>query len=67
MVAPLVNYIWTLHQQRPDLTLTVAIPELVDLHWWHRPLHEHVSQRLQRALRSLPGVIIASVPFHLTD
>jgi amino acid transporter len=67
VVAPLVNYIWTLHQQRPDLTLTVAIPELVDRHWWHRPLHEHVARRLQRALRSLPGVVIASVPFHLTD
>ena len=29
LVAPLINYIWTLHQQRPDLTLTVAVPE-----WW---------------------------------
>jgi hypothetical protein len=66
-VAPLVNYIWTLHQQRPDLTLTVAIPELVDRHWWYRLMHEHVARRLQRALRSLPGVVVTSVPFHLED
>jgi amino acid transporter len=67
VVAPLVNYIWTLHQQRPDLTLTVAIPELVDRHWWYRLMHEHVAQRLQRALRSLPGVVVTSVPFQLED
>jgi hypothetical protein len=31
--AVLANYLWTLHEQRPDLTLTVAVPELVDRHW----------------------------------
>lgn len=52
---PLVTYLWTLHEQRPDLTLTVAVPELVDRHWWHRILHEHVAERLQPVLQSLPG------------
>lgn len=36
VVAPLVNYIWTLHRQRTDLTLTVTVPEVVDRHWRHR-------------------------------
>ena len=67
MVAPLVNYLWTLHEQRPDLTLTVAVPELVDRHWWHRILHEHVAERLQPILQSLPRVVVTSVPFHLAD
>ena len=67
VVAPLVNYIWTLHRQRPDLTLTVAVPELVDRHWWHRTLYEHIAERLRRALRSLPGVVVTSVPFQLAD
>ena len=35
LVAPLVNYIWSLHRLRPDLTLTVAVPEIVSRHWWH--------------------------------
>src|SRR5271157_1164353 len=67
MIAPLVNYLWTLHEQRPDLTLTVAVPELVDRHWWHRIMHEHVAARLQPILQSLPRVVITSVPFHLAD
>jgi amino acid transporter len=64
-VAPLVNYIWTLHRQRPDLTLTVTVPEIVDRHLWHTPLHERVVPRLRHALQALPGVVVTSVPFHL--
>ena len=67
VIAPLVNYLWTLHEQRPDLRLTVALPELVDRHWWHRIMHEHVAERLQPILRSLPRVVATSVPFHLAD
>jgi len=67
VVAPLVSYLWTLHEQRPDLTLTVAVPELVDRHWWHRFSHEHVAERLQPVLQSLPRVVVTSVPFHLAD
>jgi hypothetical protein len=60
VVAPLVHYLWTLHEQRPDLTLTVAVPELVDRHWWHRIMHEHVADRLQPVLQSLPRVVVPS-------
>jgi hypothetical protein len=67
LVAPLVNYIWTLHQERPDLTLTVAVPEIVVRHWWHRILHDRIAWRLRRALRALPGVVVTSVPYHLTS
>ena len=67
VVAPLASYLWTLHEQRPDVTLTVAVPELVDRHWWHRILYEPVAGRLQRALQSLPSVVVTSVPFHLAD
>ena len=67
LVAPLVNYVWTLHGQRPDLTLTVTVPQIVDRHWWHRILLERVATRLSHALRALPGVVVTSVPFHLAQ
>ncbi len=66
-VAPLVHYIWTLHCQRPDLTLTVTVPQIVDRHWWHAVLHERIALRLRHALQALPGVIVTSVPFHLAQ
>jgi hypothetical protein len=61
-----VNYIRTLHRQRPDLTITVAVPAVVDEHWWHRILYEQTARRLQRTLRSLPGVIVTSAPLQIT-
>jgi len=65
LVAPLINYIWSLHRQRPDLTLTVILPEIVVRHWWQRLMHNHVAPRLRRTLRGLPKVVITTVPFHL--
>jgi amino acid transporter len=67
LVAPLVNYIWSLRRLRPDLTLTVTVPEIVSRHWWQKILHDHVAFRLRRALKNLPGIVVTSVPFHLTN
>lgn len=64
-VAPLVNYIETLHSQRPDVTLTVVVPEIVVRRRWQRILHSNVSRRLYRSLEPYPGIVITSVPFHL--
>jgi hypothetical protein len=65
IVAPMVNYIWSLHRLRPDLTLTVILPEIVVRHWWHRFLHNRTGPRLRRAVRPLPKVVVTTVPFHL--
>jgi hypothetical protein len=65
IVAPLINYIETLHRQSPELTLTVIVPELVVRHWWHRLLHNGIAPRLRRGLRSLPKIVVTTVPFHL--
>ncbi len=65
LVAPMINYIESLHHLRPDLTLTVILPEIVVRHWWHRFLHNRTAQRLRRALRPLPNIVVTSVPFHL--
>ncbi len=65
LVAPMINYVESLHHLRPDLTLTVILPEIVVRHWWHRFLHNRTAQRLRRALRPLPNIVVTTVPFHL--
>lgn len=65
IVPPMVHCVEELHEQRPDLTLTIVLPELVVCHPWHRPLHNRVALRLRRALRNRPGVVVTTVPFHL--
>jgi amino acid transporter len=65
IVAPMVNYIESLRRERPDLTLTVILPQLIVRHWQHRILHNRTAARLRRALRPLPKIVVTTVPFHL--
>jgi hypothetical protein len=65
VVAPLARYIDALRSQRPALTVTVVLAELIVKHRWHRPLHNGTARRLRRALRRQPGVVITTVPLHL--
>jgi amino acid transporter len=65
IVAPMVNYIESLHQLSPELTITVILPEIVVRHWWQRILHNGTAPRLRRALRPLPRIVVTTVPFHL--
>ena len=65
LVAPMVNYIESLHRLSPDLTLTVILPEIVVERSWQRILHNQTAPRLRRALRPLPKIVVTTVPFHL--
>jgi amino acid transporter len=64
-VAPLANYIAALHRQRPDVTLTLVVPEIVVPKRWQRILHNRIGARLRAALIAYDGIIITTVPFHL--
>jgi amino acid transporter len=64
-VAPLANYIGALHRQRPDVTLTLVVPEIVVAKPWQRLLHNRVAARLRAALIAYEGIVITTVPFHL--
>ena len=64
-VAPLANYIEALHHQRPDITLTVIVPEIIPAHRWESILHGHTAQTLRRILVRHEGIVVTSVPFHL--
>ncbi|MFE3251285.1 amino acid permease [Streptomyces sp. NPDC059209] len=65
VIAPLVNYIEALHHQRPDLTLTVILPEIVVSRRRYSALHSRTAPRLRRALRPLRKVVVTTVPFHV--
>ena len=67
IVAPMVKYIEVLHWQRPGLTVTVILPEVVARHWWHRFLHSQTASRLRHVLRPLPKIVVTTIPFHLSD
>ncbi len=65
VVPPTLAYIEALHAQRPELTLTVIVPELALRHWWQRLLYEDTATRLRDSLAALPKVLVTSVPLHV--
>ena len=65
VVVPLARYIEALHAQRPEITLTVVLPELIPRHSWQRLLHAGIAGRLRRALRHQPRIVVTTVPFLL--
>ena len=65
VVAPLANYIEALHRQRPELTLTLVVPELVVARPWQWILHNGIASRLRASLRPYEGIVMTTVPFHL--
>ncbi|RKN23822.1 APC family permease [Micromonospora musae] len=66
-IGPLAHYLEALRISRPDVLLTVVVPEVVVRRPWHRLLHSRAEHRLRRALRALPGVVVTSLPVHLAD
>jgi amino acid transporter len=67
LVAPLAHYVEALHVQRPGVTTTVIMAELVVKHPWHRLLHSQVGLKRRLVLRMQSGIVITTIPFHLPD
>jgi hypothetical protein len=65
LVGPLLAYVDALHARHPEKTLTVILPEMVPAHWWEQILHNQTALRLKAALLFRPGIVVASVPYHL--
>jgi amino acid transporter len=65
IVAPLAHYLKALRAERPDVTLTVVVPEIIVKRHWQELLHSHTGDRLRRAVRHQPGIVVTTVPVHL--
>jgi hypothetical protein len=51
---------------RPGTIVTVVLPELVVARWWEHLLHNQTTLFMKRLLLFEPGVVVTSVPFHLS-
>lgn len=65
LASPLLAYIDLEQETHPRDTIVVVLPEFVPGHWWEHLLHNQTALRLKASLLFHPGVIVASVPYHL--
>jgi hypothetical protein len=66
LISPLLAYFDAVRETHPDDTLMVILPEYVGSHWWEALLHNHTALRLKAALLLHPGIVVASVPYHVS-
>ncbi len=55
------------HTAREGTIVTVVLPELVVAHWWEQLLHSQSALFFKRLLLFEPGVVVTSVPFHISQ
>ena len=67
LLRPLLAYIDTVQEVRPNDTLTVILPEFVVAHWWEHPLHNQTAFRMKTALLSRPSIVVTDIPRHLRE
>lgn len=65
LIDPMLAYVDKLRADRPDLAVTVVVPEAVSPKWYQRVLHDNVAQQLKAALAKRQNVVVANVRYFL--
>jgi amino acid transporter len=67
VVTPIVDYVLKTEHENPGRHIAVIVPELVERHWYHYPLHNQRAELL-KALLLFKGdkrIILVNVPWYL--
>ncbi|WP_169747718.1 APC family permease [Demequina subtropica] len=67
LVAPVLDHVRSIHRESPRDMVVVYVPEYIVGRWWERFLHNRATMRLRAKLLSVPRVVVAAVPWHLSS
>ena len=68
VIAPILDYVLKIEADNPGRQIAVIVPELVERHWYHYPLHNQRAELL-KALLLLKGsrnIVLINVPWYIT-
>lgn len=65
LIAPVLDYVDRIREDRPRLMITVIVAEAVSTKWYQRLLTENVAMQLKTALARRRGVVVANVRYFL--
>ena len=65
--APIIDYIKGIKSNSPRDLVVVYIPEYVVGRWWEQLVHNQTALRIKTRLHFVPGVVVASVPWQLSE
>ena len=67
IITPILDYVLEVEAQNPGRQIAVIVPELVERHWYHYPLHNQRAELL-KALLLLKGsrnIVLINVPWYI--
>jgi hypothetical protein len=67
VIKPILDYVLEMEARNPGRQIAVIVPELVERHWYHYPLHNQRAELL-KALLLLKGsrrIVLINVPWYI--
>jgi amino acid transporter len=67
VIKPILDYVLTTEGQSPGRQLAVVVPELVERHWYHYPLHNQRAEVLKTwlLLKGSRSIVLINVPWYI--
>lgn len=61
LAAQILSYIHKVHQDFPDETLTIILPEVAVSYWWQYFLRNRIAIQLKASLLFQPGIVVTDI------
>ncbi len=67
ILRPILDYIEQIEKETPGRQIAVIVPELVERHWYHYPLHNQRAELLKALilLHSSERIVLINVPWYI--
>jgi len=67
VLKPILEFTLDLEKKNPERQIAVIVPELVERHWYHYPLHNQRAELLKAflLLRGSPRIVLINVPWYI--
>jgi amino acid transporter len=67
VIRPILEYVLQIEKEDPERQIAIIVPELVEKHWYHYPLHNQRAELLKALLllQGRKGIVLINVPWYL--
>jgi len=67
LIRPILEYVLEIEKNNPGRQIAVIVPELVEKHWYHYPLHNQRAELLKAflLLNGSPRIVLINVPWYI--
>ncbi len=68
IVKPILEFVLSTEEQNPQRQIAVIVPELVERHWYHYPLHNQRAELLKAFLliKGSRNIVLINVPWYIS-